>query len=194
MSDKTIDILCTCGKLLAKEDSEGNIIFKCRGCRRIHKHKRAETSYIRCFGSYFKNKNGYGGVYMDRSEAREKLEQIRHIESYIRSLEDELKVLNSRTMRITNYSGVPGGGSCDMSDLYSCILVKNDNLLSIIKRKESLVDWFTDITDRLSYDDKSILVDRFVNGYNLEKIARNYYYADRHVVCKVIDRIIKNIS
>lgn len=130
---------------------------------------------------------------MDKNEVKGRLGQILGIERYISSVLDELDMLRSRTMRITNYGGVSRGSSGGMEEVYDKIAIKCDALETLLIAKEELLTWFRCSLSKLDDNSRAILMDRYVNGYNLRKIANKYHYCDRQGAHRVIDNIIDKI-
>lgn len=134
---------------------------------------------------------------MTFEETKQRLERLSKIDKNIESMLFDLERLKARYVKAIDYTDVHIASSKSHSGIEMIIEIldkKEERLLRLMAEKEVLVEWFEKSIINLDNDEQAILRDRYINGFSINKLARNYYYSENSAICRKISRIIAKMS
>lgn len=134
---------------------------------------------------------------MTFEEKRKRLERLSQIDRNIESMLYDLERLKARYLKAIDYTDLHIACSKSHSGIEMIIEMldnKEERLIKLMFEKEVLVEWFENSIKNLDNDEQAILRDRYINGFSINKLARNYYYSENSAICRKISHIIAKMS
>ena len=107
--------------------------------------------------------------------------QVGRIKTKLKSITSTMREVESLDRQLENAKGT------------RIAIVKKD-IAKLNKTLGRLLTWFDVNTKRLPRDERSLLRDRFINNYTLDKLSHMYYYTDKSSVSRQLNRIIAKIK
>lgn len=126
-----------------------------------------------------------------------KLEKIRSLKKLLKSLERQIAdEKQSISLCGQDYTQTPvlGGIKTPIQERYVIRLDElNRRYESVMNEVFELEDELSSSLDRLTPLEQSMLIDRYINGWGWDKIARQYGYVKQHVF-RIQNKALNNLS